>query len=102
MRHPSINEPVKPEDIGIGFYWAANTDQGLIFAFKVNYQHISTDGTRGFVVWGLSFYKNKLAYRTLGLELDSWLSRQSSKARYYRDCDRTTKWEDPSFPKSGL
>jgi DNA-binding Xre family transcriptional regulator len=77
----AINETA---DIGPGFYVAFGSDLGAVGFFEVK-DHC----TEGLVVWGLSRWQESLGYRTLGLSLNDWLSRQNPGVLYRRDIDRT-------------
>lgn len=75
---------VKPAEIGVGYYVAFGSDLGMVGFFKVH-----DHPTCGLTIWGLSRWRGRIAYRTLGLDLSAWLDRQARGVQYRRDLDRT-------------
>lgn len=75
---------VVPSKIGPGHYMAFGSDLGSVGFFKV-----SAHPQEGLVVWGLSRWRGSVAYRTLGISLAQWLTRQERGVQYRPDHDRT-------------
>ncbi len=90
----SKRKTVKPEELVPGFYVAFNSDLGMVGFFKVK-DHSDTYTEHGYhdldpiCVWGLSRYRGRIAYRTLGIPLKQWLERQEKGVQFRRDFDRT-------------
>lgn len=79
------NSPTRVDwnDLTPGYYMAIGSDQGSILCFQV-----IDHPTSGRVIWGLSLWRDKVAYRTLGIGLFDWLDDQPERVRYYHDTNR--------------
>jgi len=74
---------VKPHEIGPGYYVAFGSGLGAVGFFRVDY-----NASGELIVWGLSRWAGKIAYRTHGLLLSAWLEKQPAGAQYRIDKDR--------------
>ena len=80
----STRKTVRPSEIGVGYYVAFGSDLGTVAFFSVKEYD-----DYGLVIWGLSRWRGRIAYRTLGIALAEWLLRQERGVQYRKDCDRT-------------
>ena len=84
---------VKPSELAPGFYVAFGSDLGMVGFFRVkdHSAQYEAEGVSGnpVCVWGLSRWRGRIAYRTLGIPLARWLERQEAGVQFRRDRDRT-------------
>ncbi len=91
---------VKPEELVPGFYVAFGSDLGVVGFFRVKdhsaqyaasmaHHLIDMSGADPLVIWGLSRWRGRIAYRTRGCPLAEWLARQPPGVQFRRDRDRT-------------